>query len=242
MILNTSRTSATTTNLGMPWCSDLAELRSRSLTRLHVSMFGGPLEGNTLRLVGLPELRVLSVLGLPGVPMHMRIDTASFAGAPKLLSLHIREDEALQLEPGSLPQLTALTSLRVLRCGIRSFPAADVASLSATLVELDLSSNSVEIDGAAVASILQCSGLSTLGFRSADIQHWGDKESGSVRDRVMRQIEEQGFFPIQMSLKSLSRLMQLPMAFHARHGRQLHVCVREYVWWDNCRCFSKYYQ
>ncbi len=61
---------------GMPWCSDLAELRSRSLTRLTVTMFGGPAEGNTLRLLGLPELRALSVYGLPGAPLHMRIDAA----------------------------------------------------------------------------------------------------------------------------------------------------------------------
>lgn len=72
---------------GMPWCCELAELRSRSLTQLTVGMLGGPPEGNTLRLVGLPELRELSVLGLPGVPMHIRIDAESFAGAPHLQSL-----------------------------------------------------------------------------------------------------------------------------------------------------------
>ena len=227
---------------GMPWCSELAGLRSRSLTQLTVSMIGGPPEANTLRLVGMPELRDLSIYGLPGVPLHMRIDAESFAGAPRLQSLHIRDDEALNPEPGALSQLTALTSLRVLRCGLRSFPAADVASLSFTLVELDLSGNSVAIDAAAAACILQCGRLSTLALRSADVNHAEDKLGGDVKHRVMRQITEQGFYAVQLSLDSLKHLMQLPVAFYKRHGRELHVCVGEYIWWDTCRCFSKFYQ
>ena len=226
---------------GMPWCQELAELRSRSLTQLTINMLGGPAEGKMLRLVGLPKLRALSLSGLPGVPLHMRIDARSFAGTPQLQSLHLREDEALQLAPGSLSQLTALTSLKVLRCGLRSFPAADVATLSGVLCELDLSGNSIEVDATAVASIRECGRLSTLGLRSADAIHWEDKIGRDVRRRVMGHMGEQGLHLVQLSLDSLKLLMQLPVAFFRRHGRELHVCVNEYHWWDasGCRCFVK---
>ncbi len=44
-------------NNGLPHCDVLEDLRSDSLTRLSMAMLGGWPEGNTLRLVGLPELR-----------------------------------------------------------------------------------------------------------------------------------------------------------------------------------------
>ncbi len=142
----------------------------------------------------------------------------------------MREDEALHFEPGSLSQLTALTSLKVLRCGLWSFPAADVASLSATLVELDLSGNSIDINDAAVASILQCSRLSTLGLRSVNVYACEDKLGGDVRHRVMEQLIEQGFYAVQLSVDTLKHLMQLPVPFYQRHGRELHVCISDYMW------------
>ena len=222
---------------GMPWCSELAELRSRSLTQLMINMLGGPAEGNTLRVVGLPELRALELRGEPHVPLNMRIDPSSFEGAPQLQSLHVHTDEALQLEPGSLSQLTALTSLKLTRCGLRSVPA-DVASLSATLCELDLSSNSIPVDGSVIASVLECGRLSTLALRSTSVYYWKDELGGDVRHRVTRQMERQGFFPVQLSLDSLQRLMQLPMTFYKRHGRELHVCVAEDDYCSFCRCFT----
>ena len=142
---------------GMPWCSELAKLRSRSLTQLTVNMLGGPPEGNTLRLVGLPELRALELRGVPEIQLNMRIDPSSFAEVPLRQSLHIIRDSALHLEPGSLSQLTALTSLQLARCGLTSVPT-DVTSLSATLCELDLSSNSISVDGSVIASILVAGG------------------------------------------------------------------------------------
>ncbi len=208
---------------GMPWCSELAELRSRSLTRLAVHMLGGLAEGNTLRLVGLPELRALELRGEPGVPSNMCIERSSFAGAPQLHSLAVHTDEALQLEPGSLSQLTALTSLKLTRCGLRSVPA-DVTLLIANLCELDLSSNGIAFDASFVASVLECGRLRTLAFRSTS--YYG----------MDVQLARQGFVPIQMSLESLQRLMQLPLTFYRRHGRELHVCVTEDDYWSTCCC------
>ena len=208
---------------GMPWCSELAELRSRSLKRLAVHMLGDPAEGNTLRLVGLPELRALELCGEPDAPLKIRIDPLSFAGAPQLHSLHVHTDEALQLEPGSLPQLTALTSLRLTRCGLRSVPA-DVTPLFATLRELDLSSNGISVDASFVASVLEYGRLSRLAFRSGRVY--------CVDDQLARQ----GFCPVQMNLKSLQRLVQLPVTFYKRHGRELHVCVTDDDYWSDCWC------
>jgi len=208
---------------GMPWCQELAELRSRSLTRLAVHMLGGPAEGNALRLVGLPQLRAIELRGEPDVPLNMLIDRSSFAGAPQLQTLAVHTDEALQLEPGSLSQLTALTSLKLTRCGLRGVPA-EVTSVIANLCELDLSSNGISVDAFFVASVLQCGRLSTLAFRSTGFYGFDI------------QLTRQGFSPVQMSLESLQRLMQLPTAFYKRHGRELHVCVTEDDYWSTCCC------
>ena len=50
-------------NAGLPRCEELAELRSQSLTKLHVSMLGGPGNSSPLRLSGLPELRTCQLCG-----------------------------------------------------------------------------------------------------------------------------------------------------------------------------------
>ena len=80
---------------GLPRCKELAELHSRTLTRLIVSMLDGPHQDNVLRLSGLPELRSLELTGPPPYPddpeanlLHIRIDTASFKEVPQLESLH----------------------------------------------------------------------------------------------------------------------------------------------------------
>ena len=96
---------------GLPRCQDLAELRSPSLTRLSVSLLGGPAESNTLRLSGLPQLRKCELYGQPNSPLAMDIDAASFQGAPQLQSLGVYNDPELELQDDSLRQLTSLTSL-----------------------------------------------------------------------------------------------------------------------------------
>ena len=53
---------------GLPRCEELASLHSRSLTRLSVGMLGDPEKADTLRLVGLPELRSCRLMTQPGVP------------------------------------------------------------------------------------------------------------------------------------------------------------------------------
>ena len=168
---------------GLPRCRELADLHSRSLTRLRVDVLSD-LEGdNTLRLVGLPELRCCQLrngvgLGLRS-PLSLCIDAMSFRGAPHLESLRIRNDEGLQLQNGSLEALTRLTCLTLERCGLRSVPAG-VAALGATLRVLDLDSNArLQLDEAGVAAILQCSRLTTLGLAR------GVSETGSTGLTVM---------------------------------------------------------
>ena len=156
----------------LPWCSDLAALQSRSLTRLHVDMLGGPSEGSMLRLTGLPELRSLSLAAYRVKPLNAWIDSASFQGNPHLNSLHILWDAELQLQPGSLAHLSALTSLKLVGCGLWEMPAY-IALLGANLCELDLSSNSIHIDAAAVASLPPCSSsVRKLVLDKVDNDHW----------------------------------------------------------------------
>ena len=70
---------------GLPRCKELAKLHSRSLTQLRVCMLGGPEDRNTLRVAGLPELRSCALVGDAQLPeLNLRLDAASFQGAPKL--------------------------------------------------------------------------------------------------------------------------------------------------------------
>ena len=206
---------------GLPQCKELATLRSRSLTRLHLKMLGGPAEGNTLRLVGLPELRSCTLENIVGLPANIRIDATSFHGAPKLQALHLRFDEALQLQDGCLQQLTAVTALSLESCGLRSVPAG-IASLSATLRTLDLSDNDhLQIDAAAVDSICECSQLQILSLYKGDLLEWGDDLGTTALDEVQQQIDKRGYVPSQFSSESVAQLMHLPIAFRRRHGRDL---------------------
>ena len=219
----------------LPCCEDLAELRSRSLTQLRVRMLGGPMEGNTLRLSGLPELRSCAIIGEAQLPLHMRIDDASFRGAPQLQSLHLHFDAAFQLQQGALAPLTNLTSLTLMGCGLRSVPA-DVASLGATLCELDLSHNDrLQIDGAAVASILCCSRLRMLNLHKPDIDEW-QYELDDVWQRVEEHIAKEGYTPSQFSMASMMHLLRLQPAFRAQHGRDLDLCLEDKI---NCRCLCR---
>jgi len=216
-------------NDGLPRCKELAELRSHSLTRLSMSMLAGSAEGSTLRLNGLPELRTCELFGDNGPPnmqLAMRIDAASFQGAPQLQSFSVCCDEALQLQDSSLRQLTSLTSLTLRGCGLQSVPAEAVA-LSNTLSLLNLSNNSrLQIDGAALATILQFGRLRSLSLYKSVFNTWDEKllEDGAWRSawgRVERHMEEEGYTPSQFSLDSWRVLMQLPSAYSKRHGREL---------------------
>ena len=205
---------------GLPRCEELAELHSHSLTELKLWMLGGPADGNTLRLSGLPELRSCIIMTDHKMPLSMRIDATSFQGAPQLRDLYIDGDERLQLQNGNLEQLSALTSLALVQCGLRSVPAS-IACLSA-LRELNLNDNPrMQIDGAAVASILQCSSLRAIGLHKPDINTWEDS-LGPAWQQVERHMAQEGFVPAQYSLNSLQNLVDLPYAFRKRHDRDLH--------------------
>ena len=206
---------------GLPECKQLAALRSRSLTRLDVQMLGGPAEGNTLRLIDVPELRSCTLRGLDGRRANICLDATSFQGAPKLQELHVLKDRTLQLQDGSLQQLTALTSLSLSGCGLRSVPAG-VASFSATLCVLDLSDNgALQIDATAVNSICGCSRLQTLSLYKRDILDWKDGCGHAGWQEVQRQMDLRGFVPAQFSSESVVQLMRLPSVFRNRHGRDL---------------------
>ena len=207
---------------GLPECKELAELHSRSLTQLFVSMLGGPPENNTLLLSGLPELRSCTICGSePATPLNMRIDGASFSGAPQLQELHIENDQGLQLQHDSFQQLSALTWLGLKRCGLSSVPA-NMSAIGATLCALDLSHNRIELDGAAVADILQCSSLRAIDLYRQDISTW-QSMLGPEWDSVDQQIAWEQVLPTKFCVNSLTHLLHLTFAFGMQHGRELHV-------------------
>ena len=208
---------------GLPGCNELAQLRSCSLTQLTLWLLGGPPEGETLRLSGLPELRSCLLVGDRQLPPNIRIDAASFQGTPQLQDLHVNGDAGFQLQPGSLGQLSVLTSLTLMECGLRSVPT-DIASLGATLCQLDLSHNSrMQFDADAVSSILQCSSLVHISLYKSDIVAW-ERMLGNTWQQVEQHMAEEGFVPALFSMNSLKNLMYLPDAFRVRHGRALHCC------------------
>jgi len=212
--------------LGLPRCQELANLHSRSLTRLRVDMLGSSADaGNTLRLVGLPELRSCQLRG--GWPSPcLRIDSASFKGARQLQSLSVRRFPECQLQHDSLGQLTGLTFLTISGCMLRSVPAALVASLSATLCILDLSFNDcLQLDGAAVAAVLQCNQLTPLGLYKPGAGKWHFHPD--VREALARHHEEEGYTKAHYSVESVRHMMQLPLAFYKTHARDLMVCVTD---------------
>jgi len=205
---------------GLPHCQQLAALHSNSLTQLRVCMLGVPPSGNTLRLVELPKLQSLVLVGESDMPLKMQIDLASFQGAPMLRELWLAYDEGLELQPGSLKQLSALTAMTITGCGLRTVPE-DVALLSATLRRLDLSSNDrLQLDDRGLASILCCSHLDCLKLYKSDLEYWR-YDLQDVWHRVQEQISSEGYTPVQFSSESLRNLMKLPYAFHRRHGREL---------------------
>ncbi len=216
---------------GLPRCRELADLHSRSLTRLRVDVLSELDGDNTLRLSGLPQLRCCQLrngvgLGLRS-PLSLCIDATSFRGAPQLESLRIRNDEGLQLQHGSLEALTRLTSLSLERCGLRSVPAG-LAALGATLRVLDLDSNArLQLDEAGVAAILQCSRLTTLGLAKGCVRDWQYRLDSDAWQPIDQFLEDEGYAPAQFSVESIWHLMRLPAAFRERHSRDLTVWLRE---------------
>ena len=210
---------------GLPRCKELAELHSHSLRQMSVHMLGGPETENMLRFGGLPALRSCELVGDSDAPLHMRIDAASFQGAPLLQRLSLHHEEGLQLQPGSLAQLAALTSLTLSDCGLQTVPV-DLASLNATLCELDLSHNArLQIDGAAVAAVMSCSRLRTLSlFRRMHSRYPYELANATWRD-VEQNIGQQDYSPAQFSQETLSHMLQMPSDFYKRYGRDLTVCI-----------------
>ncbi len=220
---------------GLPRCGELAELHSRSLTRLSVSTLSGARDvRQTLHLVGLPELRFFQLQGAKPMPAAARIEVASFRGTPKLQELHLQDIRApLPLEVGSLDQLTALTALSLKGCGLRRVPDS-VWALSSTLCVLDLSNNGrLQIDAAAVANIVECSKLRTLGLYKPSIHDWSSKLDGAVWEGISHHMVQEGYAPAQFSPASLTQLMRLPSAFRERHNRDLNVLTdqHDYTRW-----------
>ncbi len=212
---------------GLPHCHELADLCSGSLTRLRMFMTEGAPAGNTLRLIGLPELRWCELLGRANGAMNISINAASFAGAPRLQSLRLHFDAALRLQAGSLQQLTALTSLSLLECGLRSVPV-EVASLSATLRVLDLSHNArLQLDVASVVTILRCGQLEKLGVYKPDIGVWNDMPP-AVWPLLEQHMRQGAFYlPSPLCSQSVQNLLSLTDVFCAQHGHGLHVVVTE---------------
>ncbi len=156
--------------------------------------------------------------------MSMCVDGASFAGAPRLQSLCLQWDDIMVLQNGCLQQLTAVTSLSLVGCGLRSIPA-DVAALSATLCVLDLSRNdNLQLDNAGVATILCCSRLKTFALYKPGISEWEDRLGLSWR-RIEQHILREGYIPVQFSEQSLTNLLRLSSLFRAQHSRELDICL-----------------
>ena len=150
---------------GLPRCQELAALHSSSLTQLRLWMLDSSMDDNLLRLEGLPRLRSFQLRGEPEYgTLSMSIDAASFKGAPQLELLHLQDDADLELQDGCLQQLTALTALKLIACDFGEIPT-EVASVSMTLCVLNLSLNDhLQLDDAAVKTVLTCSALQKLGL------------------------------------------------------------------------------
>ncbi len=221
----------------LPRCQELAELRSSSLTWLCVTMIGEPAVGgqaedNTLQLVGLPELRSFQLYGVKAMPPAVNIDATSFGGTPRLQALRLESVEPLQLREGSLQELTTLTALTLCGCGLRSVPADLATALGPTLCVLDLSYNDqLQIDSTALACIVQCSRLKTLGLFKPSINVWEGRLSNDVWQGVAQHIGQEGYVPAQFSCESLAQLVRLPSVFRKRHGRDLSLLIdwKDYV-------------
>ena len=111
-----------------------------------------------------------------------------------------------------------------------------MSPLKDTLRELDLSGNDrLQIDDAAVASILECSLLRTLDLYKSDIGDWKRQMTGATQRWFEERIAREGYTPAAYSTQSLSRLVRLPSAFSKRHGRDLDICLTsdEYA---RCAC------
>jgi len=184
---------------GLPRCQELAELHSRSLTRLIMCMLDGPEDGNLLRLVDLPQLRSCQLRGEDPEcwpALNIRIDAISFQGAQQLQTLHLQDDQELQLQVGWLQQLTALTALKLIDCGLHSIPA-DLASAGMTLCVLDISfNNQLQLDDAAVRCLLGCCQLQKLGLHKSGYS---------------------------FSMSSMANMLRLQREFRELHGRDLNI-------------------
>ena len=210
---------------GLPECKELATLRSCSLSELTIWMLGGPPDGNTLQLSGLPQLQSLTLRGGdPSMPLNLHIDAMSFHAVPQLRRLRVENDSGLQLQHGSFNRLSALKKLGLKGCGLTSLPD-DIASISATLRGLDLSYNCIQISGADVAMMLQCSNLQALDLHRPDISKW-EGSLGPAWHPVEQHVAREGYIPVQLSADSVEQLIHLPDAFRVRHGRPLHVCLK----------------
>ena len=205
---------------GLPRCEELAQLHSRSLTQLSVSVLEGPEEeGAPLRLHALPELRSCELVGSALADACVRIDPVSFRGVPQLQNLYLDNVWELDLQDGSLAQLNALTSLSIVNCALKKVPA-DMASSADTLCQLDLSSNGdLQIDSAASACIVQCRKLRLLSLWKPDIHEWGD----FYDDAFEQHMDHVGYAPSLWSAESVRQLALLPCTFLKRHGRDLNL-------------------
>jgi len=204
---------------GLPRCEELALLHSRSLTRLSVSWLEGPEEGASLRLHVLPELRSCELVGSAFADGCVRIDPVSFRGVPQLENLYLDNLWDLDLQDGSLAQLTALTSLSMVNCALKKVPA-DVVLFAGTLCQLDLSSNEdLQVDSAASACIVQCRNLRLLSLWKPDIHEWADYYD----DGFEQQMARVGYAPSLWSSESVRQLALLPCTFLKQHGRDLNL-------------------
>lgn len=201
---------------GLPRCKELATMHSCSLESLELAMLDERAAGSALRLGDLPELRSCVLTGHPEMPvLKLCIDAASFSGAPELEELHLQYDRSLKLQPGSLNQLTGLTKLALLECGLQTVPSV-VTALCSTLFVLDLSGNdSLQLDDAGVKIIVACSQLRTLSMCKHEVREWEDCFG------LKRKRQERGYGPSPWSLRSVLHLTQLPSAFCKRYGQSL---------------------
>ena len=112
-------------------------------------------------------------------------------------------------------------------CRLRSVPV-EVAWLSTTLCELDLSRNDrPQIDGVAVATILRCSKLRTLGLYKSDVDNWKDAFDDTVWCHIEDRIALEGYTSAQFSMDSLFHVLALQSSFRKRHGRDLDLSLQD---------------
>ena len=192
-------------------------MRAESCICLQPKSFGlFPLQvdGASVRL-HLPKLRHLRIGGFSLTRAKLRLDRDSFSEAPRLEVLSLVGPGAVMLMPDCFAGLTALATLTLHRCGLSAIPTA-VTALANSLTSLMLPFNDgLQLADDDITVLLALSKLQTLDLRKQSLLSLPDNPTAVAVSAHLH------YVPAPWSECSLKRLVRLPSAFIAKHGRAI---------------------